>query len=379
MEENKKLEDVNLSVLLSKEEIEKISRKVVEDVLYSQAGGNIPPEPFRSAENRENPEVQEGRKFLKAIVYNKPELFPERYKNFLNETVGSAGGYLVPQQWYNKIMSLVTDGGVVRKNATVMNMTRRDLVIPTLEQLPSFSFVTEGTMKPVSNPGFGQVVLSRKDGGFIVVFSRQLLEDEAFDVMGFVSGIAAQIISRTEDLAGFKGILPFIKGVYDSSVNTKKVEISGITFADLKYKSIIEMVSAIPSETLGNAKWYMHRSVYGFIKSLTYESGEFVLTPDERKSNTLEGYPVVLTDQSYAMTESAPGRGFIAFGDLKYMILGTRNSLTIDFSKDATVDMGGGTTVNLWQNGLVGLNFGTSFDIKFSFPSAIAVAKTQDN
>lgn len=383
--ERKTLDDVIIQNETDVSKIEQISKRIAEDVVKKELDeinksiSGIPTEPFRSSENIDDPIVQEGRNIIKGIIYNRPELFSQRYKDFLNETTGSAGGYLVPQEWYKQILKFVNETGVVRKNATVIKMSRKELAIPKLDRLPSFTFVSEGSMKPVSNPTFGQVVLSRKDGGFIVIFSKQLIDDDAFDIMGFVSRLAAQIISRTEDLAGFKGIPGKINGIFTNGVGASEIILNGPSFLNMKYDDIIKMISAVPSESLGNSKWYMHRSVYGMIKSIRYDGmSEFVLTPDERKSNMLEGYPVVLTDQAYALSEDVNDRAFIAFGDLQYMILGTRNTLSIDYSKDATVDMGGGQTVNLWQNGLVGLNFGASFDIKFSFPSAIAVAKTAE-
>lgn len=383
--EVKTLDDVVIPNETDESKIERISKKIAEDVVKREMDeinkniSGIPTEQFRSVENKEDPFVQEGRNIIKGIIYNRPELFSERYKNFLNETSGSSGGYLVPQEWYKQILKFVTESGVVRKNATVLNMSRKELAIPKLDRLPAFSFVTEGSMKPVSNPTFAQVVLSRKDGGFIVIFSKQLIEDDAFDIMGFVSRLAAQIISRTEDLAGFKGITDKIDGLFTNGIGTTVNELDGNSFGSIKYDDIIKMVSSVPSETLGKAKWYMHRTVYGMLRAMKYDgSQEYIISPDERKNNMLEGYPVVLTDQAYSMTEDLPNRAFIGFGDLQYMILGTRNSLSIDYSKDATVDMGSGQTVNLWQNGLVGLNFGASFDIKFSFPSALAVAKTKE-
>ncbi len=384
--ERKTLDDVIIPDETDVNKIERISKKIAEDVVKKELDeinkniSGIPTEPFRSGENKEDPVVQEGRNIIKGIIYNRPELFSERYKTFLNETTGSSGGFLVPQEWYNRILKLVSDSGVVRKNATVINMSRKELAIPKLDRLPGFTFVSEGSMKPVSNPTFAQVVLSRKDGGFIVIFSKQLIEDDAFDIMGFVSRLAAQIISRTEDLAGFKGILGQIDGLFTNGIEASVLDLSGASISSITYDDIINMVSSVPSETLGKSKWYMHRTIYGLLKSMKYEgSQEYVISPDERKSNMLEGFPVVLTDQAYSLSEDSPDRAFIGFGDLQYMILGSKNSLSIDYSKDATVDMGGGQTVNLWQNGLVGLNFGASFDIKFSFPSALAVAKTKES
>ena len=379
MEEN---QNIN-STAADEQKMETISRKVAAEFIKEELkksanlfSGQIPAEGFRENVNRENRSVQDGRNFLKSIVYSKPELMPAEYRDYLNETVGSAGGFLVPLEWHNKIMSLVSQGGVAMRNATVYNMTRRELVIPKLDSIPTWSFVNEGTVKPVSNPSYAQVILRRKDGGFIVLFSKQLLEDEAFDVMGFVTNLAAQILSLTIDTAAFKGIAGNISGLLTNGIGASVVETAGADFSSLAYDDLINAVASVPSHTLPKAKWFMHRMIYGLIKQLRYgANSEYVLSPQDRKELLLEGYPVELTDACYSSIDSQADRAFIGFGDLAYMALGMRNSLTIDFSKEATVVVGG-QNVNLWQSGLVGLNFSASFDIKFTYPSALAVIKS---
>ncbi len=377
MDENTK------TAALDESKVEEISRKIASEVVRKEISdsGNmvssqIPSEGFRDTANKESKSVQDGRNFLKSIVYGKPELLPVSYRDFLNESTGTAGGYLVPQEWNDRIMALLKEGGVAMRNATIYNMTRRELVIPKLDTLPTWSFVSEGTVKPVSNPSFAQVILRRKDGGFIVLFSKQLLEDEAFDVMGFVTSLAAQILSYTIDTAAFRGIAGSIDGILTNGIGAKVMEIGGINFNNLSYDDLINAVSGVPSHTLPNAKWYMNRTIYGLIKGLRYApNSEYVLSPQDRKDRILEGYPVELSDACYSLTESEVDRAFIAFGDLSYMAIGLRNNLTIDFSKDATVQMGA-QNVNLWQSGLVGLNFNASFDLKFTYPIAISVLKT---
>ncbi len=360
-----------------------ISRNTVIEIVKKEIGSltnlvstQIPSEGYREGANRESKIIQDGRNLLRSIVYGKPELLPAEYKDFLNETDGGLGGYLVPQEWYDKIFSLVKQGGVAMRNATVYNMSRRELVIPKLDNIPTWSFVTEGTVKPVSNPSFAQVILRRKDGGFIVLFSKQLLEDEVFDLMGFVTNLASQILAYTIDTAAFRGYDGQIGGILTPGSGATIKELSGPDFNDLSYDDIIDVVGSVPSHTLPKAKWYMNRTVYGLIKSLKYQgTSEYVVNPQERKELTLEGFPVELTDACYSSTETQPDRAFIAFGDLSYMAIGLRNNLSIDFSKEATVQMGA-QNVNLWQAGLVGLNFNASFDLKFTYPVALSVLKT---
>jgi len=202
------------------------------------------------------------------------------------------------------------------------------------------------------------------------------LEDEAFDLFSFVSNTAAKIISINEDICAFRGLAP-INGLLSASSGATEIETSGAAFSSLTFDNLIDATVAVPSHSLDNSKFYLSRSVWGHIKKLKYSgSSEYVLSPDDRKEMMLEGYPVELTDGCYAMSESASERSFIGFGDLSYLVIGERNSLTIDYSKEATVDIGSGNFLNLWQQGLVGLNFNVSFDMKFTFPEALAVIKT---
>ena len=330
---------------------------------------------FTSESNEKSEIVRNGRQFLKAIIYRDPTLMPVIYsKNFLNEGTGSAGAYLVPPEYYDRIMSNVYTDSIVRKYAYFVNSESKELYIPKLATLPVFEFVNEGGKKKVSNPSFSQIPLSRKDGGFIVLMSRQLLDDAKFDVMNFTIDVASKVISNSVDIAGFKG-LGSIKGLLDLLVPCTEIE-TGDSILDLTYDNLIDMISAVPSASLPNARWYMHRSIWGLIKKLKYSgSNEYVVSPDDKQTMTLEGFPVVLSDNIYGVPDDAGDKRFIVFGDLNYLIFMMRESITISTSDAASVEYGG-QQINLWQQGLIGLNFGVSFDINYSFPEAISVIRT---
>ena len=341
---------------------------------------NDPFEKYKSAENKFNPDIKDFRMFLKGVMYRRPELIPERLKagSFMNETTGSEGGYLVPEEWEKKIYDNVGKFGVARNNATVIKMSRKDLLIPKLTALPGFTFVNEGASKPLSIPSFSQLKLTRHDGGFITIFSKQLIEDEDFDIMNYVTDLAAKIIMKNMDDAAFRGLSP-ITGLLQPETGLSSIVTGGGTFDSLTYDDIVDATVAIPSHNLSNAKWYMSRSVWGFLKKLKYGAGagEYIVEPEDRRNLTLEGYPVELTEGCFSMGETGRDKAILLFGDLKYLLIGERKGLTIDFSKEATVD-DGSNTISLWQNGLVGLNFGVSFDMKCTFPDAMCVIKTTE-
>lgn len=178
----------------------------------------------------------------------------------------------MPEEWANRIYDNVGKYGVARRNSTILNMSRKELLIPKLNGLPSFSFVNEGAAKPLSIPTFSQLKLTRHDGGFITIFSKQLIEDEDFDIMNYVTDLTGKIIMKNTDNAAFRGLSPIV-GLLQPETGLTAIETSGGTFDTLSYDNIIDATVAVPSHNLMNAKWYMSRSVWGFIKKLKY-SGE---------------------------------------------------------------------------------------------------------
>ena len=195
-------------------------------------------------------------------------------------------------------------------------------------------------------------------------------------MQSYLSGLAAKVISNTIDEAGIKGKSPVV-GIMDTSSGCTAIPV-GDSPLNITYDHILDAIAAVPSETLPNARFVMHRSVWAHIKKLKYAAGgEFVVTPEDRKAMMLEGFPVVLSDQSYGMSDTADVHGFVAFGDLKHLMLNLRKDLTVSISDSASVSLDG-SQLNLWQQGLIGLNFGISFDIKAVFPEALAIISTSN-
>lgn len=377
-ESPKKIEDVNPRKEISENDVQRMidekMSKMDEKIAGVISTQNMPKEEFHNPANEKDDKVRRGREFIKAIIRKDPGSFPAEYKSWLNEGTNSAGLYLVPPEYYNQIMENITEVSAVKSHAMIIESEAKELYVPKLSTTPTFTFVSEGNKKQVSNPSFGQVQLARKDGGFIILLSKQLVEDAMFDVMGFVSKISAKVIGQVIDTAGFKG-LGSIKGLLDLLVACTEVE-AGATLSTVTYDNILDMITAIPSDQLAKSKWFMHRTIWGMLKKKKYiADGKYVISPEDKKSMTMENFPVVLSDQMYGISDDAGDKRFIVFGDLINMILMMRHGITVSVSDQASVEYGG-SQINLWQQGLIGLNFGVSFDINYTFPEAISVLRT---
>ena len=314
---------------------------------------------------------------LLGMYKNKPELITN---TFLNETTDSQGKYTVPAEWYGAILDKTQEFSTIMRNAQIYNMSGKTLELVKTSTVPSWSFDTaEGAARAVSNATFAKIILERKDGGFIVLFSKRLLEDSAFDLTSLVTMLAGKAFANAIETAGYTGDSgASITGLLEAGSGTTNVELdTGSTaFSDVIYDKIIEMVDAIPSTELANAKFYMNRTIWNKVKTLKFDK-TYAVSPEDRKNKMLEGFPIELTDKSYALSASAANKKFITFGDLKNMALGMRNGLSFEFAKEGTV-VEGETTYNLFQMGLIALKFDGAFDIDYTHADAIATLKTND-
>lgn len=298
---------------------------------------------------------------------------------FLNETTDAQGKYTVPAEWYGAILDKTLSFSSIMRNAQIFNMNSKTFELVKTASVPTWTFdASEGAERAVGNATFAKVILDRKDGGFIVLFSKRVLEDSAFDLTSYITMLASKAYANAIETAGFTGsISPEIVGLLGASGTTDVELESGSTgFKDLIYDKIIEATDAIPSTELPGAKWFMHRTIWNKVKQLKLDK-VYAVSPEDRKAKMLEGFPVELTDKSYAYTDSAADKKFITFGDLKNMALGMRNGLSFEMFREGSVTEGV-TTYNLLQQGLVAIRFDGAFDIKYTFPDAIATIKTAE-
>lgn len=317
---------------------------------------------------------------IKALVNGRA--LPEEFRNgYMNETTDASGAYAVPVELYNQILDKTATFSTILRNAQIYKMNSKTLKLLKTASNPTFSYDGEATARAVSGATLGQVLLSRKDGGFIVVFSKQLLEDEAFDLQAYITMLAAKAYANAVETAGYTGVVsPEIIGLLGAS-GTTDVEMSGTNIlTDFSYDQLFDVIATPPAADLLSSKFYMHRLMWALIKKLktgTGASAKYVLSDADRIAQKIEGFPVELTDMALTPATATAGTKALFFGDLSNMAFGMRQGFTLDFSKDATI-VDGGSTYNLFQQGMIALNFGASHDIKYTFPTAIAAYKVKD-
>tara|TARA_R100001510_G_scaffold57512_1_gene65893 strand:+ start:1075 stop:2496 length:1422 start_codon:yes stop_codon:yes gene_type:complete len=268
------------------------------------------------------------------------------------EGVNSAGGFLVPEEFENELISLREQFGVFRKHARVRPMGSDTLRVPRRSATLSANFVGEATAGTESTMTFESVLLVAKKAMVLTTVSSELNEDAFVNLADDVAGEIAYALAKKEDECGFtgdgsstfggiQGVVPTLEAGADgkqfSTTAAGRTNASGLTIAE-----IYEMMALLPAYADTNrAAFYMHKSTYhaGFERQFATAGGA---TGEERAAgyrNRPEflGYPVIFTQTMTNAAQTVTADGVVAlFGDLSLAAsFGDRRQTEIQISDSA--------------------------------------------
>jgi len=267
-----------------------------------------------------------------------------------SEGVNTAGGYLVPDEFENEIISLRENYGVFRRNAKVYPMSSDTLRIPKRASGLTAYFVGEITAGTESTQTFDNVNLVAKKLMCITTISNELLEDAMVNIGDDIANEIAYQFSYKEDDAGFNGDgtssyggIVGLKGALSDATyqvsDGAQTAYSGVTFAE-----ITAGLKKLPQWAFqrNNVKIFCSKNAYhGVFERLCVNTvGTTTANANGTEvargfgSPTFLGIPVEFT-QVIPVTESA-GAVFAYIGDLSQAcFFGDRRSTSVAFSDSA--------------------------------------------
>lgn len=259
-----------------------------------------------------------------------------------SEGTGTAGGYLVPDGFRDKLVERrKAFGGLANAVETITTTSGQPLEWPTVDDTSNVGAIVAENGAPAGGADlvFGSATLgaykymSVGAGGAPLKVSVELLQDSSVDVESMVARKLGERIARAQ-------APHFVNGTgsgQPKGIVTGKVPVelqTGITYANL-----VKVVHSLDPEYRENAKWAFNDATMALIFGITDGNGRPLLqsTTDGISGRingmTLLGYPVVI-DQAFA-NYSATSDTAIAgvFGDLEagYVIRRVRDlQLVVD-------------------------------------------------
>ena len=252
---------------------------------------------------------------------------------YLREGLDSKGGYLVPTEMNDAIVTKLTQENVMRKLATVIN-TQSKHKISILASQPSASWIAEGQEIPLKDENFSQLELDAYKLSSGIKVSNELLADSYYNLENFFVEEFGKSLAAAEEDA-------FINGGADSDTSNRPTGI--LTSLDsnnfvatsitnqFSIDDLIDTVYSLPRPYRQNASWLMHDS---FLQKIRLQKSDFQYfwTPSivEGEPEKLLGYPVYTSPfmPEAPATQNAAGKPIALFGDFSRYYIADRGGRT---------------------------------------------------
>lgn len=260
--------------------------------------------------------------FRSWLIGGKENLSNEQ-RTILNEyraqsTSTTAGGYTIPQGFYNQLISgLKAYGGVREAGATILTTASGNtLPIPTVDDTSNVgAILAENTGASAQDLTFGQKTLGAyKYTSKVVLVSYELMQDSAFNMETFLAAKLSERIGRitnTHFTTGDGSSKPY--GVVAGAA-LGKTGAAGQT-TSVTYEDLVDLLHSVNrSYRTPNAAFMMADSTFRAIRKLKTTDGMPIWATNVSTGapDTLLGAKIIINDDVAAMAASAKS---ILFGD----------------------------------------------------------------
>ena len=303
------------------EEIKRTERSLALDAELSRPVGspltNLPGSPGSMKTGRASNEYKEA--MLSALRSNFRHI-----SNVLVEGTDSAGGYLVPTEYDERLIEKLEQENILRRLGTVIQ-TSGERKINVAATKPTASWVEESGELVFRDPTFSQIMLDGFKLSTATKVSEELLADNQYDLEGFLIRSFGQAIANAEEDAFINGngsSKP--TGILDAT-GGGQVAVTAASSTAITADEIIELVYSLKRPYREHAAFIMADSTLAKVRKLKDGCGTYLWQASltENEPDRLLGFPVYT---SAYMPAIAAGNSVIAFGDFSYYNIGDRGT-----------------------------------------------------
>ena len=254
---------------------------------------------------------------ISGLSNNEREVMSE--KRAQSAGTDSAGGFMVPQEFSDEMEVAMKAYGGIRSIARVINTAAGGaLDWPTVDSTSlTGEWLAENVTSAEQDETFSSVTLnSFTASSRHVKFSRQLMQDSAFNIDSHVAQALGERIGRvtaTAYVAGSGSGQP--TGVKDSATPFSAADDATISMDDM-----IGLKHDLDPAYRMNATWVMNDSTLKSISTLKDSDGQYLWRP-----SLIEGSPDLILGHNYVIDQDmqsiAAGNRSVLFGDLKKYII----------------------------------------------------------
>ena len=241
------------------------------------------------------------------VLRGKPQIY-----NVMQESVDADGGFLVPEEFENQIVTALEENNVIRSIAkTITTAAERKIPIAATHSVAQWT--PENGAYTESNPTFAQKTIDAFKLTDLVKVSTELLQDSMFDLESYIQSEFARAFGVAEEQAFCVGTgsgQP--TGIFTE--NGGEVGVTLSSTSNITCDNIIDLVHSLKSPYRRNAVFLMNDSTVSMLRKLKDTNGAYLWQPSLQagQPDRLLGYP--LYTSPYVPTVASDALP-IAFGD----------------------------------------------------------------
>lgn len=278
----------------------------------------------------------------------------KQVSNILQEGVDADGGYLVPDEYDNRLIDVLEEENIMRTLGTRIT-TSGDHKINIAATKPAASWIEEGEPLVWGDATFDQILLDAHKLHVAIKVTEELLYDNSFGLENYIITQFGKALANVEEDA-------FLNGDGQGKPTGIFAENGGGTVAatttTVKGDDIVNLVYALKRPYRKKAAFIMNDKILATIRTLKDSNGQYMWQQSlkEGEPERLLGYPIYTSE--YAPTNA------IAFGDFSYYNIGDRGIRS--FKKLTELFAG---------NDMVGFVAKERVDGKLVLPEAVQILK----
>ena len=270
-------------------------------------------------------------------------------KTALSTQTGTQGGFLVPTEFHDKLITIAVEQEVVRKRATHIPMRHRTVQVPILDVITAPSsgdtaflggvvarWTEEASALNETEPTFKQLDLTNYELSGYSKISNTLLADSAIGLEKFLYTLFGRAIGWYEDYAFLRGngvakpygILSWI------SANSASAAVSRSAASAFALADAGNMLGKLmPGWRQDSTCWVMHPTVLTrLIQMNASGTGSDVIFIDNARDKprwVLMGLPIEVSEKLPALNTL----GDVILADCQHYIIGDREKIEIAYSE----------------------------------------------
>lgn len=277
--------------------------------------------------------------------------------NILQEGIDANGGYLVPEEYDNRLIDTLNEENIMRKLGTVIR-TSGEHKINIAETKPAAAWIDEGGALQFSDATFGQTSMDAHKLHVAIKVTEELLYDSAFNLENYIITQFGKALANAEEDA-------FLNGDGKNKPLGLFAETGGGTVSDtvtaISSDDVIKLIYSLGRPYRKSASFIMNDKTIAGLRLLKDNNGQYLWQPSYQagEPDKILGYNIHTS--AYAPVDK------IAFGDYSYYNIGDRG--TRSFAELRELFAG---------NGMIGFVAKERVDGKLLLPKAVQILKVTE-